>query len=250
MNQPKTTSDEDSAGSRPVRVIATRPRHADAVAAVVRKAHAVGPDEPCPSCFTPGAVLEQIRRFPAGQLVAVTGVGMDERVVGAATLMRTDHPPTADPRPWLAMIGDLGLSNHDPEGAWLYGVEIAVDPGCQGRGVGSALYARRFALVRELGVRGLYAGGLLKGYHRFRDRLTPREYAERVRRGELEDPTVTMQIHRGFRTGAILEGYDEDELSADCAILIVWEPDVGREVAARGRGAHQERSPRRMVSGG
>ena len=54
--------------------------------------------------------------------------------------------------------------------------------------------------------------------------MSPREYAERVRRGEIEDPTVTMQLRRGFRAAGVIEDYEEDEDSGNCAMLIVWRP--------------------------
>lgn len=210
--------------STPFRIVRTRPRHADGVARVIRRAHGVGDDEPCASCATPEMVRRQIRRFPEGQFVAVSGEGDQERVLGAATLMRTDYPPSARPKKWLQMIGGLGLRAHDPDGRWLYGVEMAVDPAVQGQGVGSALYRRRLALVRELGLEGMYAGGMLKGYRRYRGRMSPREYADRVRRGEIEDPTVTMQLHRGFLAAGVIEDYEDDPASGNCAMLIVWRP--------------------------
>jgi GNAT superfamily N-acetyltransferase len=122
-----------------------------------------------------------------------------EIVVGTATTMRTRRPPDAPPLGWHAVIGDYGLPNHDPEGDWLYGVEIAVHPDYQRRGIATALYRARLALVPELGLEGWYAGGMLMGYHRYADVLTPRAYAERVIAGELTDPTVSMQLHRGLR---------------------------------------------------
>lgn len=204
-----------------VRVVRTAPHHARNVAGVVRRAHGVSENEPCPSCPTPAMVLRQIRRFPEGQLVAVSADD-ETKVLGAGMLMRTDYPPTAPPRSWLRMVGGLSLRNHDPRGRWLYGVELAVDPDAQGRGVGSALYEARLALVEELGLAGMYAGGMLKGYQHYRDRLTPREYGERVRRGEIEDPTVSMQLRRGFEAVSVIEGYEDDEESGDCAMLIVW----------------------------
>ncbi len=208
----------------PFRIVPTAPRHAEGVARVVRLAHGVAPGEPCASCPTPAMVRRQIRRFPEGQFVAVAGAGEQERVIGAAMLMRTDYPPSARPKPWLEMIGGLGLGAHAPDGRWLYGVEIAVDPGMQGRGVGSALYRRRLALVRELALDGMYAGGMLKGYRRYRGRMSPREYAEKVRRGELQDPTVSMQMHRGFRAAGVIEDYENDPEAGNCAMLIVWRP--------------------------
>ena len=211
------------------RVVRTRPEHAAQVAAVIRAAHKVPEGDPCFSCFREEHVRRQIRRFPVGQFVAVeAGPDGSDRVVGCAVLMRTDTPPERGHGSWLRTIGSLGLHRHEPNGRWLYGVEMAVDPDAQGRGVGSALYRRRLALVDELGLDGLYAGGLLKGYRRYRRRLSPRAYADRVRQGEIEDPTVSMQMRKGFRAEGVLEHYDEDVDSGDCAILIVWRAGARR----------------------
>jgi len=165
-----------------------------------------------------------LRRFPEGQFVAVADVNGEERVVGVAIAMRTDYAPSAPPRRWHDMIGDLGLCAHDPKGRWLYGVEKAVHPDFQGRGVGSALYKAQFELVRRLGLKGMYAGGMLKGYERFRDRMSVREYAGKVMRGELFDPTVSVQMKRGFRPRSVIENYAWDADADHTGVLIVWEP--------------------------
>lgn len=223
-----STREARSAAAPDVRVVRTGFRHAEAVANVIRRAHEVRLGEGCTSCPTPAMVRRQIRRFPEGQFVAVVpDDDGEDRVVGAATLLRTDYPPTARPKSWSEMVGNLSLRGHAPEGRWLYGVEIAVDPDWQGRGVGSALYRRRIALVGELGLAGLYAGGMLKGYGRYRHEMSPAQYAERVRRGELDDPTVSMQLARGFVATGVIEDYDRDDESGNCAMLIVWTPPDG-----------------------
>lgn len=242
--------------SATVRIVATADRHAASIVRIVRRAHEVDDDELCLSCPTTAMVRRQIRRFPEGQFVAVRGEGDDERVLGAAMLMRTDRPPSAEPKSWLSMIGGLGLRNHQPSGRWLYGVEMVVDPDAQGQGVGSALYRRRLELVRELGVEGMYAGGMLKGYWRFRSRMSPREYADRVKSGEIEDPTVTMQLRRGFEAAGVIEDYEDDEESGNCAMLIVWRPkaDAGgferQTTAARDVAARRATSPLTKRPGG
>ena len=137
------------------------------------------------------------------------------------------------------MIGSFGLRNHEPEGEWLYGVEIAVDPGYQRQGVASALYKARLGLVTELGLRGWYAGGMLVGYHRYRDELSPREYAERVLSGQINDPTVSMQLHRGLEGRAVIEGYYPEWEAGDCAVLLVYEPE-GRKRRRRKSGGLRE----------
>ena len=115
-------------------------------------------------CINKDNIAEMVRRFPEGQFVVVTDTPEGEKVIGLALAMRTSYAPSARPLGWLEMIGDLGLSKHEPEGAWLYGVEKAVHPDYQGRGVASALYKAQFALAERLGLKGMYAGGMLKGY--------------------------------------------------------------------------------------
>ena len=190
-------------------------------------------------------VAQQLERFPEGQFVAVTVRDGEELVVGTATTMRTRRPPEARSLSWHAVIGDYGLPRHDPEGDWLYGVEIAVHPDHQRRGIASALYRARLALVPELGLNGWYAGGMLMGYHRYADVLTPRAYAERVIAGELIDPTVTMQLNRGLRPSGIIEGYYPEPKAGDCAVLLVWQPPVTAPAKGAGRvgvGARTRRS--------
>ena len=179
-------------------------------------------------------IAEQLERFPEGQFVAVVREAGVERVVGTSATMRTRRPPDAPPLPWRTVIGDYGLPNHDPGGEWLYGVEIAVDPDFQRRGIASALYRVRLALVGELGLRGWYAGGMLMGYHRYADVLAPRAYAERVLAGEIADPTVTMQLRRGLRPAGIIEGYDPEPKAGGCAVLLVWTPPQAAPPPAAG----------------
>ena len=230
----------DTTGGRPraldFDVVPTQMHHADGVYEVVRRAHGVPLHRECRSCNPPEVLRQQLERFPEGQFVALA-CGSDDidghtaRVVGTATLMRTSRPPSATPLPWLDAIGSPSLGNHDPDGVWLYGVEMAVDPDFQGRGVGSALYRARLALIERLGLKGMYAGGMLKGYHRHAHELTPREYGEKVIRGELRDPTVTMQLNRGFKAYGVIEDYEWDAKAGNCAVLIAWE--VGADIRKR-----------------
>jgi GNAT superfamily N-acetyltransferase len=175
-------------------------------------------------CIDANAVAEQLQRFPEGQFVAVVREGGEERVIGAATTMRTGRSPHEVPLRWLEMIGTYGIANHDPSGDWLYGVEMAVHPDYQRRGVATALYKVRLALVEKLGLQGWYAGGMLMGYHRYQDRMSLRDYARKVINGQIEDPTVTMQMHRGLRPRGLIEDYAVSKRSGNGAVLLVWRP--------------------------
>lgn len=204
----------------------TRLEHGEQVYDTVRLAYETPLDEECDQCINAQAVKEQLERFPEGQFVAIHHRPAGDLVVGMASTMRINRPPTELPHKWMDQIGTMGITNHIPDGEWLYGVEMSVRPAYRRRGIGTALYEARFDLVRRLNLRGWYAGGMLMGYHNYADHMTQREYGEKVIRREITDPTVTMQMNRGFEGRAVIEDYLDEELAGDAAVLIVWEnPD-------------------------
>lgn len=212
-----------SRSSLPIyRIVHLRPEHSAAVHEVVCFAN----DYPVGTrgCIDESELKEMLSRFPDGQFVAVANLAGHNRVVGVAVAMRTDYAPSSPPLSWRDMIGDLGISAHNPEGRWLYGVEKAVHPDFQGLGIGSALYRAQFGLVEKLNLAGMYAGGMLKGYKTYKHEMSVREYAGRVMRGELFDPTVSVQMKRGFRPCTVIENYAWDFEAAHTGVLIVWEP--------------------------
>ena len=159
-----------------------------------------------------------VRRYPQGIFMAE----LDGQAVGFAITMRTKRPPQAKPLSWQAAIGAVNFNNHAPDGEWLYGVDFGVHPDFRKRGIGTLLYQARFKLVQRLKLRGFYAGGMLRGYEKFRQQMTLREYGEKVITGEIKDPTVTMQINRGFKPRAVIENYADCPPANDGAVLIVW----------------------------
>ena len=211
-----------TSGPRPlpvgIRIALAGPEHGAGVADSVRAAYGIAPGTGDDWYITAADLRQQLRRFPEGQFVALHG----EQVVGYAGTMRVSRSPQEPPLKWITAIGDKGIAAHEPGGDWLYGVEMAVRPEWQRKGVGAALYAARFALVRRLGLRGWYAGGMLIAYPQQAGKMTPAEYAAAVQNRELRDPTVTMQMNRGFRALGLIDEY----LPGEPAMLIVWEnPD-------------------------
>lgn len=213
-------------------IMNTKPWHTEMVVRTVCEAYRIPKDfrgrfVRSEDVFTAGDIQAHIDRFPAGQFIAmwISGIGAGH-VIGMATTMRTSRPPTAPILPWLAAIGDMQLGAHEPEGDWLYGVEMGVWPMYHGRGIGSALYEARFQLVKRLNLCGWYSVGMLMGYHRYADSMDVQKYGEKVIAGAIKDPTVTMQMNRGFRAEQVVTDYCDEPAAGDAGVLIVWDnPD-------------------------
>ncbi|HTL98422.1 MAG TPA: GNAT family N-acetyltransferase [Holophagaceae bacterium] len=163
-------------------------------------------------------LLRHLAHFGAGQFVAEAE---DGAVIGTATSMRLDLDRALAPHTWWEITGQGSLSTHVPGGSALYGVNIAVDPAWQNRGVGKALYAARLGLARRLGCAAFVAGARIPGYGAVADRLGPEAYLEEVAAGKRFDPTLSKQMALGFEVKGLLRGYAPDPETLGHAALIV-----------------------------
>ena len=168
-----------------------------------------------------------IARFPEGQLAVVTRAG---RPVACSTDFRTTIDLDRIEHRYVDAVDHNWLGHHDPEGRWLYGADIGVLPEYRRRGLARLLYAARHALVRRLDLEGHVAGGLLRGYGAWKERLPVEEYVARVVAGRLVDPTLTAQLRCGFRVHGIIQNYVTDASCDNKAAFIVWRNPDYREL--------------------
>ena len=208
-------------------IMNTKPSHAIEVYYTILDAYNIRENEQCDDCFSEDDIRAHIDRFPEGQFMAMRISGPGAGVpMAMATTMRTSRPPTEPILPWLEAIGGLRLRNHESDGEWLYGVEMAVGHRYRRLGIGTGFYKARFHLARRLNLRGWYAVGMLMGYHRYAHIMDVREYGDRVIAREIRDPTVSMQLNRGFRPVRVVTDYCDEPAAGDAGVLIVWEnPD-------------------------
>jgi GNAT superfamily N-acetyltransferase len=201
-------------GTEDVVVRTTRPEDFPGIIELTQRVY---PDAPP---WTIEQLASHLRVFPEGQLVAVIA----GEVVGMAASLIVLWDDYEFDTTWRDFTANGMFTNHDPErGRTLYGAEIMVDPARQGSGVGSQLYDARRELARRLGLRRIRAGARLRGYHRVAAELSPQEYVKRVERGELTDPTLSFQLHRGFRVLTVVSGYlRHDPESLGYAAVIEW----------------------------
>ena len=167
--------------------------------------------------------LSHCRIFPEGDIVALDVTSAGERVVGLGSGFLTSFDFGSPEHTFQEVIAGGYYTHHDPNGDWYYGADISVHPDYRGRGIGKMLYEARKNLVRERGLKGIVAGGVLPGYAAHRGELSVPDYVEKVVRGELTDSTLSFQLRNGFEVRGLLEGYLEDEASDNWATLIVWE---------------------------
>lgn len=160
-----------------------------------------------------------LERFPDGQMVVEMGNGL----IGTSTTMRVSMARALTTHTWSGITAAGSLATHEADGEILYGVNIAVDPTWQGRGVARLLYEARIALGRRLGCRAFVAGARIPGYHPFAATLTPEAYLEAVMAGQLFDPTLSKQMQVGFRVLGLLRDYAPDHETMGHAALIILE---------------------------
>jgi len=180
--------------------------------------------------------------FAEGQLVAAEPDS--GRVVGMAASLVVSWDDYDVDQSWRDFTDAGFFTNHDPNGRTLYGAEVMVRPGLQGRGIGRRLYEVRRELCQRLGLLRIRAGARLRGYHALADRIGPVGYVRRVVRGEISDPTLSFQLRHDFRVIAVVSDYlRHDPESLGYAAVIEW---LNPEVAT----AHDlERSATRFPMG-
>jgi ribosomal protein S18 acetylase RimI-like enzyme len=165
--------------------------------------------------------------FPDGQYMAVVRhPKRGEVVVGACSAIRTTFDFDHIQHTFADLTDNGWLTNHQPDGDWLYGIDMSVHPKFRRRRIATRLYRVRSNLTRRLNLRGEMGGGMLPGYERHKAKLSIEDYVEQVVAGKLTDPTLTTQLRQGFKVRGILYDHITDPRSNDCAALIVREnPD-------------------------
>lgn len=205
--------------------VIVRNTRAEDFGAIIELGRLVYPQSPC---WSEQQLVSHLNVFPEGQFVAEDTEKHQIVGMAASLIIRWADYDLGDD--WRDFTQRGMLTNHDPEGRTLYGAEVMVRPDRQGRGIGTLIYDAREELVRGLGLLRIRAGARLRGYGRYADRMRPEEYLRKVVREKLRDPTLTFQLHRGFRVLALVRGYlKNDRESLGYAAVIEWiDPEAAR----------------------
>jgi len=165
-------------------------------------------------------VKGQLSNFPEGQFI----VEYEGEIVGYAASFMIKEADAFEPHDWASITGGGYGSRHNPNGDWLYGMEVCVDPDRRRLRIGERLYDARKALCENKNLKGIVFGGRLPGWRRRRREYpNPMDYLAAVRDRKAVDPVVNFQFRQGFEACAILENYlPSDKDSGGAAALMVW----------------------------
>jgi len=192
--------------------------------------------------YSGGHLRGQMQNFPDGQFVAV----FEGRIVGYCATFRIGEAPAFAPHTWMEITGGGLASRHDPDGDWLYGMEVFVDPSYRGYRIGQRLYGARKALCQRLGLKGIVFGGRLPALHRRIKKVGSAEaYVQAVRERKMRDPVLSFQMRNGFEPIGVLSGYlPSDKQSLGYAAHMVWRNPKARTDGDGGRPARSRYSQR------
>ncbi|MBU2445727.1 MAG: GNAT family N-acetyltransferase [Bacteroidetes bacterium] len=172
----------------------------------------------------------QITIFPDGQI----GIECDNKLIASSTSLIIDFDFFGEKHSWKE-ISDAGyIRNHSYDGDTLYGIEIMVHPDYRGMKLARRLYDARKKLAQELNLMRIVIGGRIPGYAEVEERMTAREYVDKVMKKVIFDPVLTTQLANGFVLKRIIKNYlDSDKQSVGYATFLEWpnldyEPDPSK----------------------
>ncbi|SMD00823.1 bifunctional GNAT family N-acetyltransferase/carbon-nitrogen hydrolase family protein [Pedobacter nyackensis] len=184
--------------------------------------------------WSKSSIERLLKLFPEGQLC----IAVDDKVVACSLSIIVDYDEYGDRHTYKNITGDYSFSTHDPEGDVLYGIEIFVHPEYRGLRLGRRLYEARKELCESLNLKSIIAGGRIPGYHEYADKLSPRQYIDKVKAKEVYDPTLTFQLSNDFHVRKVLKNYlPGDHESKEFATLIEWNNIYYQGIDASARSA-------------
>ena len=170
-------------------------------------------------------LIGQFTTFPEGQFVAE----YNGQIVGYCATFIISGDIAMKQHTWTEITGNGFATRHDPDGDYLYGMEVFVDVSFRGLRIGQRLYDARKALCQSLGLKGIIFGGRMPNLSKKIKQVGSAEnYLNEVKFGKIKDPVIGFQLRNKFEVLGVLKGYfpwDTDSLGY--ATHMVWKnPDI------------------------
>lgn len=170
--------------------------------------------------WTHKQIAKLIRIFPEGQIVTV----VDEKIVGCALSIIVDYDKVKNDHSYAQVTGKETFNTHNPDGNILYGIEVFIHPEYRGLRLARRMYEYRKELCETLNLKAIMFGGRIPNYHKYADKMRPKEYIQQVRQREIFDPVLTFQLSNDFHVRKVMTNYlPNDEESKHYACLLQWD---------------------------
>lgn len=169
--------------------------------------------------WTEEQLARLIKKFPEGQIC----IEDNGKPVAVALSLIIDFSLFGDQHSYDQIVGNGTFKSHDPDGDYLYGIDVSVDPEYQGMRLGRRLYDLRKELAENLNLKGILIGGRIPGYHKHSKEMQAQQYIQKVKTRELYDPVLTFQLSNDFHVRNLLDDYwPGDHQSRGNAVLLEW----------------------------
>lgn len=170
--------------------------------------------------WTHEQIKKLIKIFPEGQIVTV----VDDKIVGCALSIIVDYDKVKNDHTYAQVTGKETFNTHSAGGNILYGIEVFIHPEFRGLRLARRMYEYRKELCETLNLKAIMFGGRIPNYHKYSDKMRPKEYIERVRQREIYDPVLTFQLSNDFHVRKVMTNYlPNDEESKHYACLLQWD---------------------------
>ena len=158
--------------------------------------------------------------FPQGQVI----IKINNQLAGCALSIIVDFDKFRSNHTYKEITGNYSFDTHTSDGDVLYGIDVFIDPKYRGLRLGRRLYDYRKEICENLNLKSIAFGGRIPNYHKYADKLSPKQYIEKVKLQEIHDPVLNFQISNDFHPSRILRGYLEgDTQSNEFAVLLEWD---------------------------
>jgi len=168
--------------------------------------------------------LNHVEIFPEGQFV-ITDNG---KVIGMTSSMRSSFDFADYHHTFKETIAGGWMTNHNPHGDWLYGLDIGVHPDYRGMGLARVLYRARHEIAKQLGLKGQLTVGMMSGYGAVSKEMSGSAYYKELIERKRFDPTISTQMKIGFEPVALIPDYVNDPVCGNYGVLIKL--DIEKEV--------------------
>lgn len=166
---------------------------------------------------------EHLRRlltvFPEGQIC----IEDNGTPVAIALSVIIDFSLFGEQHSYYQITGHGTFKSHDPDGDYLYGIDVSINPEYQGMRLGRRLYDLRKELATNLNLKGILLGGRIPGYAKHAKEMDAQQYIIKVKKREIYDPVMTFQLSNDFHVRNLLDDYwPGDHHSRGNAVLLEW----------------------------